>query len=144
MIRKIVSIAGKPGLYQLVAHAKNMLIVESLANKKRMPVYAHDKVISLADISIYTTEGDVPLPQVLQAVADHAEGKPVDVKALGEDQNIRDFFGEVLPAFDKERVYTTDIKKLLSWYNILIGAGINEFVEKEKDAEKADENKTEE
>ena len=129
MIRKIVSIAGKPGLYQLVAHAKNMLIVEALATKKRMPVYAHDKVISLADISIYTTEGDVPLPQVLQKVADKADAKPVDVKALGADQNIRDYFEEVLPAFDKERVYTTDIKKLLSWYNILVGAGIDKFVE---------------
>ncbi|MCM1451919.1 MAG: DUF5606 domain-containing protein [Clostridium sp.] len=129
MIKKILAIAGKPGLYSLVSNGKNMFIVESLQTKKRMPAYAHDKVISLADISIYTTEGDVPLAQVLQAVCDKADAKPVDVKALGSDQAIRDFFAEVLPAFDRDRVYTTDIKKLLSWYNILIAAGWDKFVE---------------
>ena len=146
MIRKIVSIAGKPGLYEMVAHAKNMLIVEALATKKRTPVFAHDKVISLADISIYTTEGDEPLPAVLQAVYDKAEGKPLDIKAMGGDQAIRDFFETVLPAFDKERVYTTDIKKLLSWYNILVDAGYDKFVEdkaEEKEEEKNDNNTNE-
>lgn len=132
MIKKILAIAGKPGLFNLVSNGKNMFIVESLVTKKRMPAYAHDKVISLADISIYTTEGDVPLAQVLQAVCDKAEGKPVDVKAFGSDEAIRDYFGEVLPAFDRERVYTTDIKKLLSWYNILINAGWDKFVDEEE------------
>lgn len=141
MIKKILAIAGKPGLFSLVSNGKNMFIVESLQTKKRMPAYAHDKVISLADISIYTTEGDVPLAQVLQAVCDKAEGKPVDVKAFGSDQEIRDFFGEVLPAFDRDRVYTTDIKKLLSWYNILINAGWDKFVEDEPKAEENAEEK---
>lgn len=142
MIKKILAIAGKPGLFSLVSNGKNMFIVESLVTKKRMPAYAHDKVISLADISIYTTEGDVPLAQVLQAVCDKAEGKAVDVKALGSDEAIRDYFGEVLPAFDRDRVYTTDIKKLLSWYNILVNAGWDKFVddeaapESEKESEK--------
>ncbi len=129
MIKKILAIAGKPGLYSLVSNGKNMFIVESLLTKKRMPAYAHDKVISLADISIYTTEGDVPLAQVLQAVCDKAQAKAIDVKALGDDQAIRDFFAEVLPAFDRDRVYTTDIKKLLSWYNILVNAGWDKFVD---------------
>lgn len=129
MIKKILAIAGKPGLYSLVSNGKNMFIVESLLTKKRMPAYAHDKVISLADISIYTTEGDVPLVQVLQAVCDKAQAKAIDVKALGDDQAIRDFFAEVLPAFDRDRVYTTDIKKLLSWYNILVNAGWDKFVD---------------
>lgn len=127
MIKKILAIAGKPGLYSLVSNGKNMFIVESLLTKKRMPAYAHDKVISLADISIYTTEGDVPLAQVLQAVCDKAQAQAIDVKALGDDQAIRDFFAEVLPAFDRDRVYTTDIKKLLSWYNILVNAGWDKF-----------------
>lgn len=131
MIRKILSIAGKPGLYNLVGQGKNMLIVESLIDKKRMPVYSRDKVISLGDISIYTVEEDMPLAEVLEKVKAKAEGKTVDVKGLEADGTIREFFGEVLPNFDDERVYTTDIKKLLSWYNILINAGITEFVDKE-------------
>lgn len=129
MLKRIVSVAGKPGLYRLISQGKNMLIVEALATKKRMPVYMHDKVMSLGDISIYTLDGDVPLAEVLDKVKLHADGKPVDVKAMGEDANVRAFFAEILPQFDQERVYTTDIKKLLSWYNILMQAGVTEFVE---------------
>jgi len=140
MIKKILAIAGKPGLFRLVSKGKNMFIVESLLTNKRMPAYAHDKIISLADISIYTTEGDVPLAQVLQAVCDKAEAKTVDVKALGDDQAIRDYFAEVLPAFDRDRVYTTDIKKLFSWYNILINSGWDKFVDDQPEEEaKAEE-----
>lgn len=129
MLKRIVSIAGKPGLYRLVSQGKNMLIVEALATGKRMPVYMHDKVMSLGDISIYTLEGDVPLAEVLDKVKQQADGKPVDVKAMGDDANIRQYFAEVLPQFDQDRVYTTDIKKLLSWYNILIQAGVTDLVE---------------
>lgn len=129
MIRTILSIAGKPGLFKMVSQGKNMLIVEALATGKRMPVYPRDKVISLGDISIYTTDGDVPLADVLQKVADKTETKPVDVKAFESDAAIREFFGEILPAFDNERVYTTDIKKLFSWYNLLLASGITTFVE---------------
>lgn len=131
MLKRIVSIAGKPGLYKLVSHGKNMLIVEAIGSGKRMPIYAHDKVVSLGDISIYTTEGDEPLAKVLESVRVKAEGKPVDVKAFADDAAIRSFFKEVLPAFDDERVYTTDIKKLLSWYNLLLANGFDHFVEPE-------------
>lgn len=130
MIRKILSIAGKPGLFSLVSQGKNMLIVESLLTGKRAPVYARDKVISLADISIYTTEGDEPLGEVLEKLHAKTEGKPVDVKGFANDAAIREYFREVLPEFDDERVYTTDIKKLFSWYNILLAAGITEFADK--------------
>lgn len=139
MIRKILSIAGKPGLFRLVTQGKNMLIVEALLTGKRSPVYAHDKVISLADISIYTTEGDLPLAEALDKLRSKAEGKPVDVKGFANDQAIRDYFREALPEFDDDRVYTTDIKKLMSWYNILLQAGITEFVEKKtEDAEETE------
>lgn len=129
MLKRIVSIAGKPGLYRLVSHGKNMLIVEALGAGKRLPIYAHDKVVSLGDISIYTTEGDEPLANVLESLSVKTDGKPVDVKAFADDAAIRAFFKEVLPAFDDERVYTTDIKKLLSWYNLLIANGFSNFVE---------------
>lgn len=122
-----------------------MLIVESLLNGKRTPAYAHDKVVSLGDISIYTTEGDVPLADVLEVVKEKNEGKQIDVKKMS-DSEVRAYFAEILPAFDEERVYTNDIRKLFSWYNMLVGAGVTEFKDKEtaqdeaaEAAEKADE-----
>ena len=135
MLKTILSIAGRPGLYRLVSQGKNMLIVESLSTGKRTPAYAHDKVISLGDIAIYTIEEDKPLGEVLEAVKAKAEAKPVDVKALGADANVRAYFAEILPDFDQERVYTADIKKLLNWYNQLIAAGITEFVDAAATAE---------
>ncbi|MDE5858112.1 MAG: DUF5606 domain-containing protein, partial [Muribaculaceae bacterium] len=118
---------------------KNMLIVESLQNGKRMPAYATDKVVSVGEIAIYTEDEDVPLGNVFQAIKEKNEGKTVDVKALGNDTAIRSYFKEILPKFDEERVYTNDIKKVFSWYNILTEAGMTDFVSKEEasDEEKA-------
>ena len=136
MIRTILSIAGKPGLFRLVSQGKNMLIVESLSTGKRTPAYAHDKVVSLGDISIYTTDEDKPLADVFDAVKAKAEGKAIDVKGLGDDAAVRAWFGEAVPDFDRERVYTNDIRKVFNWYNLLVGAGITEFVDAEgQDAE---------
>lgn len=127
MLKTILSISGRAGLFRLVNRGKGMLIVEEIATGKRTPAYARDKVISLGDISIYTDEGDTPLGLVLETVKEKNEGKPVDIKALGSDADIREYFAEILPEYDRERVYTTDIKKLLSWYNLLVAAGITEF-----------------
>lgn len=145
MIKGILSITGKPGLYKLLSRGKNALIVENIATKKRMPTYPHEKVISLADITMYTDHGDEPLPEILEKVYAHAGGKAIDVKALGADDKIRGYFGEIIPDFDRNRVYTTDIRKLFSWYNQLVAAGVTEFKEKEiaedraaETAEKAD------
>ena len=136
MIRKILSISGKQGLFKLINQGKNMLIVESLLTGKRTPAYAHDKVVSLGDISIYTTEGDVPLAEVLESVKTKQEGNTIDVKAM-DDADVRSLFAEILPDFDDERVYTNDISKLFTWYNQLLAAGITEFVEpKEESTEK--------
>lgn len=130
MIKKILSIAGRPGLYKLVSQGKNMLIVESLATGKRTPAYAHDKVVSLGDISIYTTESDVPLTEVFETIKEKNAGKPVDVKKM-DDAQVRAYFAEILPEFDRDRVYTNDIRKVFAWYNDLIGAGVTEFKDKE-------------
>lgn len=145
MIRNILSISGRPGLFKLVNRGKNMLIVESLLNGKRTPAYARDKVISLGDIAIYTIEEDVPLADVLEAVKTKAEGKAVDMKAFKSDAEIRAYFKEILPGFDEERVHTSDIKKLFSWYNLLIDAGITDFAEPEaEEAAEAPETETKE
>lgn len=134
MLKTILAISGKPGLYKLISQGKNMLIVESVVNGKRLPAYGRDKIISLGDIAIYTNDEDKPLGEVLESLKVKAEGKPVDVKALGDDANIRAYFKEILPDFDDDRVYTADIKKVLNWYNILINAGITDFLEPEETA----------
>lgn len=135
MIRTILSIAGKPGLFKLVSRGHNMLIVESLNNGRRMPAYSHDKVIALGDIAIYTTGEDKPLGEVLELVKAKNEGKPVDLAAFKNEDEMRAYFGEILPDFDNDRVYNSDIKKLFQWYNQLLAAGITEFVEKEESEE---------
>ncbi len=139
MLRKVVSIAGKPGLYSLVSQGKNMLIVESLADGKRVPAYARDKVMSLGDIAIYTTDDDMPLGDVLDKVFAYTEGKAVDVKSFANDAEMREYFGKILSEFDSERVYNNDIRKLFSWYNILLAAGFTKFAQELESAEKPTE-----
>lgn len=136
MLKTILSISGKPGLFKLVSHGKNMLIVESLIDKKKVPAYAKDKVISLGDIAIYTDEAEVPLHEVLTSVKKKENGQKASLvpsKAQGDE--LRAYMAEVLPNFDRDRVYPSDIKKLISWYNILIDAGITEFTPEEETAE---------
>lgn len=131
MLRTILSIAGKPGLYRLLSQGRNMLIVEALdSTKKRMPVYASDKVTSLSDISMYTDDDDVPLTQVLASLKAKENGAVVafDYKKASTAE-LQEFFAQVLPNFDRDRVYASDIKKLIQWYNILINAGVTDFEE---------------
>ena len=142
MIKTILSIAGKPGLFRLVNQGRNMLIVESLATGKRTPAYARDKVMSLGDIAMYTTEDDMPLADVLELLKAKTESKPVDIKAFENDDEMRAFFGEVLTNFDRDRVHDSDIRKLFQWYNILLEAGITEFKAPETPAEPASESET--
>ena len=137
MNERTLSISGKPGLYKLVSQGKNMLIVEELATGKRRPAYMRDKVMSLADIAMYTTEEDVPLYTIYNNISKLENGKAVDINALASDDDVREYFAKVLPDFDRDRVYTSDIRKALSWYNQLVAAGITAFVE-EKTAESAD------
>lgn len=138
MIKKILSIAGRPGLFKLVSQGKNMLIVESLQTGKRTPAYAHDKVVSLGDISIYTPENDVPLTDVFESIKEKTDGKEVDYKKM-DDSQVREYFAEFLPDFDRDRVYTNDIRKVFAWYNQLIASGITEFKENEIAEDKAAE-----
>ena len=123
MLKTILSIAGKPGLYKLISSGKNMLIVETVdAAKKRIPAYGQDKVISLADIAMYTDAEEVPLSKVLESV------KNKDYKKVSANE-LHAYFAEILPNYDRDRVHASDIKKLLSWYNILVSNGITDFVE---------------
>lgn len=130
MLKTILAISGKPGLYKLISQAKNMLIVETVsAEKKRVPVYASDKVISLGDIAMYTDADEVPLAEVLESVKKKENGAvaSLDYKKASQ-QELVDFMAAVLPNFDRDRVHTSDIKKLIQWYNILVNAGETDFV----------------
>lgn len=136
MLKTILSISGKPGLFKLVSSGKNMVIVESLADKKKLPIYARDKVVSLGDISIYTDEDEVPLREVLKTIKEKENGAKASTATNSKPEELKKFFEEVLPTFDRDRVYPTDIKKIIGWYNILIEAGI-EFEAEEEVIEEA-------
>lgn len=139
MVERFLSISGKPGLYRMISQGKNMLIVENVATKKRQPAYNHDKVISLSDVAMYTTDGEVPLYDVFAEIAKKNDNQPVDVKNMSNDE-LREYFAQYLPDFDRDRVYTTDIRKLFQWYNTLVANGVTQFKDEEiKEAEAAEE-----
>ncbi len=125
----ILSVSGKPGLYKLVSRGKMNLIVETIdASHRRTPVFATDKVTSLSDIAMYTDADDVPLWQVLENVGKKEGSKKaaIDYKKCSA-QELHDYFAEVLPSYDRDRVHHSDIKKLLQWYNILVDNGYTDF-----------------
>jgi hypothetical protein len=131
MLEKILAISGKPGLYKLVSRGNNSLIVETLdAQKKRLPVFGTDKVISLADIAMYTDEEEVPLRRVFKNILEKEDGKKtsLDYKKASKDE-LAAFMAEALPNYDRDRVYPADMKKLAQWYNILIENEITDFEE---------------
>ena len=141
MLRTILSVSGKPGLYKLISQGKNMLILEALdATKKRFPVYGHDKVISLGDIAMYTDDEEVALAEVLESVKTKSNGgvTAIDYKKASADE-LQAFMAEVLPTYDRDRVHNSDIKKLIQWYNILVTNGVTEFVASEAEEEAATE-----
>ncbi len=125
MLKTILSVSGKPGLYKLISSAKNMVIVESLVDNKKMPIHARDKVVSLGDISIYTETDDAPLKDILISMKKKENGEKASINTSAKPEELKKYFLEILPDFDKDRVYTTDIKKIIGWYNILINANVD-------------------
>ncbi|MDL2208109.1 DUF5606 domain-containing protein [Parabacteroides sp. OttesenSCG-928-O15] len=134
MLKEILSVSGRPGLYKLVSQGKNMLIIESLIDKKRIPAYATDKIISLGDIAIYTIEEEKPLYEVLTLVKEKENGQKLSfAPSKAKPDELRAYMLEVLPDHDRDRVYPNDIKKLLNWYNLLIENGITDFAPAKKE-----------
>lgn len=117
-LKDILAIGGRPGLYRYIAQSKNGIIAESLTEKKRIPVYTSDKVSALEDIAIFTETDEVKLSEVFSKIFEKENGgKAIDPKSSGDQ--LKEYFGELLPDYDRERVYTSDIKKVFSWYNQL-------------------------
>ena len=134
----IIAISGQPGLYKVVAQSKNGIIVEGLADKKRTSISSTAKVSSLEDISMFTTGEDKPVAEIMKAIFDKEKGGAcIDAKA--DDKTVIAYFAAVLPDYDKERVYTSNMRKLFNWYNGLQTSGnlkVKEAETKEESAEK--------
>ena len=118
MLKGILAISGQPGLFKVVSEGKNNIIVESLLNGKKMPAFASSKISSLEDIAIYTSQEDVPLKEVFKNIIKKENGgKAISHKASTEE--LTNYFAEVLPEYDRDQVYISDIRKVIQWYNLL-------------------------
>jgi len=144
MLKEMLSISGKTGLFKLISKGKNIFIAESLIDHTRIPVYSRDKVVSLGDITMYTDDGDVRLAQILQSIKQKENGGVISFSPSVTSEELRTYFSEILPNFDRDKVYPSDIKKVMNWYNLLVKSGFTDFEEAEKADEAEKEEKEEE
>lgn len=135
MLKGILSISGQPGLFKLVTEAKNSIIVESLITGKRSPAYSTSKISTLADISVFTETGEIQLKELFLKIKE--KGSLISLKASNNE--IKSFFEEILPNYDKDRVYVSDMKKIIQWYQLLSDQNLLENSEDEKSEEKLPE-----
>jgi len=141
-LSKILSISGKPGLYETLAQTKNGLVVASLTDGKKFTAFSHEKISSMEEISIYTTDEDRPLKEILKAIFEKQKGE----KALSHKSSAKElkvFFKEMVPDYDEDNVYVSDIKKVVNWYNTLVEHELLNFEEDENAKEDSTEEKVE-
>ncbi len=133
-LSEIIAVSGIGGLYKTIGQTKNGIIAESLADKKRIPVYAAQKVHTLEAISVYCKEQEIPLAEVFKKISDKEnKGPAIDPKS--DEQTLINYFAAVLPDYDPGKVHISDIRKMLQWYNILQQAGMLNFEEVKTEAE---------
>ncbi len=116
---KILAIAGKPGLYKLVTQTRGGFIAQSLLDNRKMSVGIQQNVSVLSEIAIYTLTEEKPLREVLQLIKDKEEGKPTRISHKESKDKLEEYFFDILPDYDEDRVYASDIKKVVQWYNTL-------------------------
>ncbi len=141
MLKKILSISGKPGLFKLVSTSKTITLVESLIDQKRLPIYPQEKIVSLGEIAIYTSEDEVPLKDVFAKIKEKENGEKISEEIKSSNNTMFSYFETILPTYDKEKVYASDVKKMINWYNLLIENNID--FETEEEEETKDEEKSE-
>jgi len=139
MLKEMLSISGKPGLFKLISKGKNIFIAESLIDQKRIPVYSRDKVVSLGDITMYADDGDARLSRIFQSIKQKENGEQISFSPSITSDELRTYFSEILPDFDRERVYPSDIKKVMNWYNLMVSAGYTDFEDEEDEEDKENE-----
>lgn len=137
-ISGIISVSGLPGLYKVVAKTRNGIIAESLIDQKRIPVYSTTKVSALEDISLFTTGEELPLIEVLKKFHEKEKGGP-SLDSKSDQNDLKKYFEEILPEYDKEKVHFSDIKKIFSWYNLLQQKGLTEPAKEETKPEESPE-----
>ncbi len=141
-LEKIYSIVGKPGLFEIISTNKSGAILESLLDKKRIQAFATDKLTSINDVYIYSLDGDVPLKDIIKNIHTKEKGgKCIDPKS--DNNAIKNYMKEVLPNYDQDKVYVSDMKKLFTWYNLLITENKLDSLEDEN-TEESSNNDTEE
>lgn len=140
---KILSISGKPGLYKIVTQTRTGFVAESLLDKKRITVNIHSNVSVLSEIAMYTLTEEVPLREVFKKVREKENGEQTSISHKDSKDKLEEFFFEVLPDYDEDRVYPSDIKKVIQWYNILQANNLLDALD-EEDSEKATASKIEE
>ncbi len=136
-LSKIMTISGKGGLFRVISETRSGMLAESLIDGKKMPVFAADRSSLLEDISIFTSEGDVPLKEVLWKIHEH-EGGELSLDPKADPAAARAKFEEILPEYDKDRVYMSDIKKVFTWYNLLFEKDLISKPESEDEKEAED------
>ena len=142
VLKDIMAISGEPGLFKFIAQGKNAIIVEHLETKKRSSAFGSARVSSLEEISVFTEKEDMPLGKVFDLISEKEKGGPaIDYKS--DPEKLKAYLNEVLPEYDKEKVYVSDIKKIFHWYNILHALNLLVKEEPEKPAEKEETGKTE-
>ena len=140
-LEKVLAISGKPGLYELEAQTRGGFVAESLADGKKISVNVRHNVSMLSEIAMYTYTEEVPLREVFQKIAEKEDGKEA-ISHKESKAKLEGYFKEILPEYDEDRVYASDIKKVFQWYNILVNAGVTDFSEQE--AEEKEETTSEE
>lgn len=143
MLKDILSISGYGGLFKFISQGRNGIIVESLEDKKRMNASATAKISALEDIAIFTETEDIPLKDVFKAISEKENGGEA-IKHKSSADELKNYFEEVLPDYDRDRVYVSDIKKVVQWYNILHKFDMLNFDEEEEETEEKQEEKVEE
>lgn len=136
-LSKILAITGKGGLFVIIGQTKNGVIVQSIIDGKKFPTYANQQVSALEEISIYGADGDVPLKEIFSRIIKIENGGKTSVTKKDSPEDIKDYFSDVMPEYDEERVYVSDMKKVISWYNLLQEKGVFDEVEKEGSKEES-------
>ena len=131
-LKGILSIGGYGGLFKLIKQTKNGFVVESLIDKKRMQAFATSKISTLEDIAIYTEDGEVHLKEVLKKIFEKEEGKST-ISHKADAKELKSLFSEIIPDYDKERVYVSDMKKVINWYNILVDLNLIDLEEENEE-----------
>jgi hypothetical protein len=126
---KILAIGGRPGLFKLLAQTRTGFVAESLLDQKRVTVGMSSNVSVLSEIAIYTLEEELPLRAVFQKIKDKEKGGKTAISHKADKIELEEYFFEVLPNYDEDRVYSSDIKKVIQWYNLLMDHGISDFSE---------------